>query len=233
MLTITKIKKAITNLANLERAEACRRYFKTAKGEYGYGDVFIGVTVPELRKVAKKFAGLDLKEIDLLIKNKIHEYRFVALQILVLKYKEGDDRLKKKIISYYFKNKKYINNWDLVDTSAPYILGDWLVNKDKSVLLKLSKSKNLWDKRIAILATFAFIRKNDFEYSFNFATSLMTDKHDLIHKALGWMLREIGKRSEQELKDFLEKNCHKMPRTMLRYAIERFDKDYRKMILAK
>jgi len=232
-MTITKIKKAITNLASPERAEACRRYFKTAKGEYGYGDVFIGVTVPELRKVAKKFVDLDLKEIDFLIKNKIHEYRFVALEILVFKYLKGDDRLKKKIVSYYLKNKKYINNWDLVDTSAPYILGDWLVDKDKAVLLKLSKSKSLWDKRIAILATFAFIGNNDFEYSFKFATSLMIDKHDLIHKALGWMLREIGKKSERELKDFLEKNYHKMPRTMLRYAIERFDKDYRKMILAK
>jgi 3-methyladenine DNA glycosylase AlkD len=216
-----EVKKEIKKFADPERAKNAQRYFKTGKGQYGYGDVFLGLSVPLQRKIAKKFEGLPLSEIKKLISSKIHEHRFIALIILLSQYQKGTASDKKSIVNFYLKNKKYINNWDLVDTSAPRILGDWFLNKEKSFLYKMAKSKNIWDRRIAILSTFWFIKHNRFEDSIKLARILLSDKHDLIHKAVGWMLREMGKRSETELEAFLDKNYRLMPRTMLRYAIER------------
>jgi 3-methyladenine DNA glycosylase AlkD len=213
----------LQSLSTPQKAETSAWFFKTGKGEYGEGDIFIGCTVPEMRKVAKKFKEISLVELGKLLKNKIHEYRFTALEILVMKYEAANDRDKKKIVRFYLKNKKSINNWDLVDTSAPYIIGDWLVanEKESSLLYRLAISKSLWDRRIAIVSTYAFIRTDRFDHTLKIAVILMNDNHDLIHKAVGWMLREVGKRSETTLIDFLDQNWQKMPRTMLRYAVER------------
>ena len=225
------VEEEIKKFADPKRAKNAQRYFKTGKGQYGYGDVFLGLSVPLQRKIAKKFNGLPLLEIKKLISSKIHEHRFVALIILLSQYQKGTASDKKRVVNFYLKNKKYINNWDLVDTSAPRILGDWFLNKEKSVLYKMAKSKNIWDRRIAILSTFWFIKYDRFEDSIKLAKILLTDKHDLIHKAVGWMLREVGKRSEAELETFLDENYRLMPRTMLRYAIERLPEKKRKRYL--
>jgi len=230
-ITFKQIVDALNNLSNKEKAEICLRFFKTDKGEYGHGDKFIGCTVPEMRKVAKKYMNISFVELEKLLKNKIHEYRFTALEILVMKYEKAEIKEKKKIVRFYLKNKEQINNWDLVDTSAPYILGDWLLGDDRSIIYKLVKSKSLWDRRIAIVSTFAFIRAGQFTDTLKLASMLINDERDLIHKACGWMLREVGKRSERTLIDFLDKNWQKMPRTMLRYAIERFDQGTREKYL--
>lgn len=210
-------------LSSPEKARTYAWFFKTGKGQYGYGDRFIGCTVPEMRKVAKKYVSMSFADLKKLLKNKIHEYRFMALEILVMKYEKADVKEKKKIVRFYLKNKKMINNWDLVDTSAPYILGDWLVanEKESSLLYKLAGSESLWDRRIAIASTYTFIRTGRFDHTLKIALILLNDKQDLIHKAVGWMLREVGNKSEQILIDFLDESWQKMPRTMLRYAVER------------
>lgn len=195
--------------------------------------MFLGLSVPEQRNIARKHQNLPLHLIESLLNSRIHEERFTAIEILNFKYKKSSDKEKKKIVDFYLRHKKYINNWDLVDDSAPYILGNWLVDKDRDVLYKLAKSKTLWDRRIAIVSTFAFIKNNDFEDTLKISEILLGDKHDLIHKAVGWMLREIGKRDEKVLIDFLEKHASCMPRTTLRYSIERFDAKKRKVYLSK
>lgn len=252
---IQDLKKDLQELANPEKAELLQRFFKTGKGHYGEGDVFLGITVPEQRKIAKKYTDLSLKEIQELILSEIHEYRLVSLLILIEKYKKSKD--KKEIFEFYLKNTKKINNWDLVDLSAPNIVGDFLLDKDKNILYKLAKYENLWEKRISIVSTFAFIRNNQFDDTLKIAEILLNDakkskifgatkskavpmhrqhkdfagNHDLIHKAVGWMLREVGKRDEEKLEEFLKKYYKDMPRTMLRYAIERFDEEKRKKYL--
>jgi len=226
------IKKDLQKLANPKQAEILQRFFKTGKGEYGEGDIFLGIKVPEQREVAKKY-DLTLEEIQDLLSDKVHEYRLTALFILVNKYKKSDKKNKKEIFDFYLKNTKSINNWDLVDLSAPNIVGDYLLDKDKSILYKLAKSDNLWEKRIAVLATFAFIKDNQFEDAFKISEILLKDNHDLIHKAVGWMLREIGKRNLEAEERFLNNHYKKMPRTMLRYAIERFPESKRKYYLKK
>lgn len=201
------------------------RFFKTGKGEYGEGDVFLGIVVPIIRKIAKKYIQLPLSELDSVISNKYHEVRLCALLILTYKYLKADIREKEKIYRYYLQHIRYVNNWDLVDLTAPHIIGAYIYDHPdrKSLLLKLAHSKNLWQRRIAILSTFYFIQKKESNIAFQIATILLHDSHDLIHKAVGWMLREIGKRcSEKELIDFLKTNYPFMPRTMLRYAIEKF-----------
>jgi 3-methyladenine DNA glycosylase AlkD len=228
---INKFKKEMQKLKNPEKARKLAGYFKTGEGEYADGDVFLGIIVPEQRKVAKKY-DLSLDEMQKLLSSNIHEYRLTALFILVDKYKKADEKLKKEIVDFYLKNTKNINNWDLVDLSAPNILGDFLLNKNRKVLYKLAKG-HLWEKRIAILATFAFIRKNDFSDSLRIAEILLKDKHDLIHKAVGWMLREIGKRDLKAEEKFLKKHYRHMPRTMLRYAIEKFPEKKREFYLCK
>jgi len=214
------------------KAKLLKRYFKTGKGEYGEGDIFLGITVPEQRKISGKYVNLGLKDIEKLLQSKIHEFRFSALAILCEKYKKSDEQEKKAIVGFYLKNKEYINNWDLVDMSAHCILGDYLSGKNREILYKLIRSKNIWDRRIAILATFNFIKNNDFKGSIKIAEELLNDKHDLIHKATGWMLREVGKRNKKTEEKFLQKHCGKMPRTMLRYAIELFPANERKKYLA-
>lgn len=228
-----QIKKILTDLSNLQRAKISAGFFKTGKGEYGEGDVFLGITVPEQRKVAMKFLDLSFSEISKLLNSKIHEYRFTALEILVIQYEKEKDRKKKeKIKDFYLKNLKFVNNWDLVDTSAPYILGDFLIEeKDRSVLYKLASSKVLWYRRVAVVSTFAFIKQGDFKDIINICEKLIADKEDLIQKSCGWMLREVGKKDKVVLKSFLDKFGQKMGRITLRYAIERFSKKEREKYL--
>ncbi len=230
---LDQIKRDLLRLSDPEKAKKLSGFFKTGKGQYGEGDIFLGIPVPEQRKVAKKYRDLPLSDIQELLSSKIHEHRLTALIILVSKYEKADDSGKKEIFSFYLKNTENINNWDLVDLSAPKIVGDYLFNKDTSILFKLAKSDNLWERRIAVLSTFTFIRNNDFEDALHISKLLLRDEHDLIHKAVGWMLREIGKRDQETEERFLNKHCMQMPRTMLRYAIEKFDKNKRKFYLAQ
>jgi 3-methyladenine DNA glycosylase AlkD len=228
---LNKIKKEMEKLKNPKQAEVLQRFFKTGKGQYGYGDIFLGIKVPVQRKVAQKYLELELKHLQKLLNSKIHEHRLTALFILVDLYKKAKN--KKEIFDFYLQNTKGINNWDLVDLSAPQIVGDYLLDKPRKVLYKLAKSKHLWEKRIAILATHAFIKKGEFEDTLKIAEILLKDKHDLIHKAVGWMLREVGKRSQKTEEKFLNKFYKEMPRTMLRYAIERFSEEKRKYYMKK
>jgi len=227
------LKKDLENLADPEKAKILSRFFKTGKGQYGEGDFFLGIVVPKQRTIAKKYARLPLGDIGRLLKSKIHEHRLVSLLILVNTYKNADKKDREKIVDFYLKQKRNINNWDLVDLSAPNILGEYLLDKDRTVLYRFAGSKNLWERRIAIMSTFAFIRKNDFKDALRISGVLLQDSHDLIHKAVGWMLREVGKRDLKAEEDFLDSHYMAMPRTMLRYAIERFDEEKRKKFLNK
>ena len=225
------LKKDMENLKDPVKSSFLQRYFKTGKGQYGEGDIFLGIKVPEQRKVAKRYIGLDFKSLESLLYSKIHEYRMVSLMILVLKYKHASEKDKKYIFDFYLKNIKQINNWDLVDVTAPYIIGNFLSDKDKSVLYKLSRSNNVWERRIAIVSTYAFIKESLFEHTLRISGLLLKDKHDLIHKATGWMLREIGKKNQVVLEGFLRIYHKEMPRTMLRYSIEKLDKKKREFYL--
>jgi 3-methyladenine DNA glycosylase AlkD len=219
---LSQLKKDLNKLKNRQKATVLKRFFKTGKGEYGEGDIFLGIIVPKQREISKKYADIDLEYLQKLLSSKIHEYRLVSLLILVQKYKKAADLEKKKIVDFYLKNTKNINNWDLVDLSAHKILGEYYLKKNKKILYKLAQSKNIWERRIAVITTFEFIRNNQFAESLKIAEMLMSDQHDLIHKAVGWMLREIGKRNQKIEEKFLMKYYKNMPRTMLRYAIERF-----------
>lgn len=216
------LKKDLKKLSSRQKAKNLQRFFKTSKGQYGEGDKFIGVVVPDIRKVAKQYSDLSLKQVSELLHSQIHEERLCALLILVIQYQAGDSKKQKQIFDLYLKNYKYINNWDLIDLTAPRIVGAYLADKPKDILYKLAHSKNLWQKRVAILSTFQFIYYGQSEETMKIAKILLHDKHDLIHKAVGWMLREVGKRCDEKiLLDFLDKNYKTMPRTCLRYAIER------------
>lgn len=233
---LDKLKKDLRSVARKEKAVALMRYFKTGVGQYGEGDIFLGVMVPQSRVIAKKYANLSFVDLQRLLDSPIHEERLVAFLILVLQYQNGDATLREKVFSFYVKNLRRANNWDLVDLSASKILGMHLFGapkKMRSLLTKLSTSANLWERRAAIVATFYFIDQGEFESSFDIVKRLLTDKHDLIHKALGWMLREVGKRDLSVLENFLlENNRYKiMPRTMLRYAIEKFPEQKRRKYL--
>ncbi|MBP9803009.1 MAG: DNA alkylation repair protein [Candidatus Pacebacteria bacterium] len=236
--------KEVTKLRDKDKGAFTMRFFRTGKGEYGEGDIFYGLTVPASRKIASKYIEIDLKDLEKVIQNKVHEIRLIALIILNTKYKKAKTEKEcEALVKFYLKNIPYINNWDLVDVSAYNILGAYLKDKnlarnasaggDRSILIKLSQSRKLWSERIAIVSTFAFIKNNDLDLIFYFGEYFLNHKHDLIHKALGWMLREAGKRDEKRLKEFLEKNKTKMPRTMLRYAIEKFSDKERKYFLGK
>jgi 3-methyladenine DNA glycosylase AlkD len=223
------VRTSIHALANPEKQSVFRNFFKTGPGEYGEGDIFLGLTVPQQRKISKDYKDLPLKEAEKLLHSEIHEERLTALLILVGQYKKGNEIKKKSILDVYLHNLKFINNWDLVDSSAPYILGDWLLKKDRSLLYKMARSKVLWEKRIAIMSTFAFIYSGEYKDTIAIAELLLNDKHDLIHKAVGWMLREIGKRVDvNQLRTFLAKHAAAMPRTALRYAIEHLPEKERK-----
>ncbi|MEK6875594.1 MAG: DNA alkylation repair protein [Nanoarchaeota archaeon] len=230
---LTNIQKELNSLANSEKAKKLQRFFKTGKGEYGEGDIFLGVSVPEQRKIAKKYLDTSLEEIQELLNSKIHEERLIVLIILVNQYKKArKDRLKKRqIFEFYLRNTGKINNWDLVDLSAPNIVGDFLTREDPWILRKMAKSENLWERRIAIVSTAPFIKKRRFGETLAISEMLINDKHDLIHKAVGWMLREIGKRNMNVLEIFLSTRYKEMPRTMLRYAIEKFPEEKRKKYL--
>jgi 3-methyladenine DNA glycosylase AlkD len=230
-----KVLADLQKVAWADKAEFLPRFFKCGPGEYGAGDIFLGVVVPEQRKIAKKYSALDLSEIKKLLENKFHEARLTALLILVEQFGKADAKQKKAIFNFYLKNTKKINNWDLVDLSAPKIVSAYLLeNKsERKILYKLAKSKNLWERRIAIIGTYAFIRDKQFEDTFKISELLLADKHDLIHKAVGWMLREAGNRNLGAEEKFLQKHYRAMPRTMLRYAIEKFPEQKRKIYLKK
>jgi 3-methyladenine DNA glycosylase AlkD len=227
MANINKIKKELRDHSDPVRAKALQRFFKTNKGEYGYGDIFLGITVPEIRKLVKKNGDVGIPIIEQLIKSKIHEERLLAILILVEHYQRASDSEKITIARFYLSHRQYINNWDLIDLSAHKIIGSYLFDKPKKILYKLVVSKNIWDRRIAILSTFYFIKNNKFTDSLKMARILLLDDHDLIQKAVGWMLREIGKRSIKTEEEFLKKYYKVMPRTMLRYAIEKFPEERR------
>lgn len=227
------LKKDLDKQTNKKQAAILQRFFKTRKGEYGYGDIFLGIKVPVQRSIARKYLDLDLEDVQTLLKNKIHEYRLVALIIMVLKFNQSGLPQQEKIYKLYLKNYKNINNWDLVDLSAPNIVGQYLLNKPKKILYDFANSQNLWKKRIAIISTFTFIRQQKFSDTIKIAKILLKDKHDLIHKAVGWMLREAGKRNEKILIDFLDSYSKTMPRTMLRYAIEKLPENKRLYYLNK
>jgi len=232
-LRATQVKKELNKYANPQKAKISSRFFKTGKGEYGQGDVFLGISVPNQRKVAGDFKELPLSQTAKLLQSRVHEHRLTALLILVSQFQKGEEKIKKQIFDLYLKNYKYINNWDLVDLSAPKIVGAYLLEKPekRKVLYQLACSNNLWKKRIAMLSTYTFIKNNQFTDTLKIAEILLDDKHDLIHKAVGWMLREIGKIDQKEEELFLKKHYKTMPRTMLRYAIEKFNEKKRKSYL--
>ncbi|WP_313268363.1 DNA alkylation repair protein [Epilithonimonas vandammei] len=230
MKSVDDIKQALEILSISEKAEFFPKFFKTGKGEYGEGDVFIGVTVPDQRSVAKEFYNkISLEELSELLPSKIHEHRLTALLILVHQFEKTKDEIKQKeIINFYLKHIKHINNWDLVDTSCYKILGRYCFeNQDSKILEKLSDSKNMWEMRMAIVGTMHHIKRGQFELTKNFALKNLKHPHNLMHKANGWLLREMGKMNEKELLDFLNLYYKEMPRTCLRYAIEKFDEKLR------
>lgn len=233
MPKLKQLKAELGQLADKKQAVILQRFFKTGPGDYGAGDIFLGIKVPAQRRMARQYENLSLADIQLLLKSKIHEYRLVALLILISRYKKAIGKNRKIIANYYLKNTNNINNWDLVDLSCHYILGDYLLDKSRKILYRLAKAKNLWRRRIAIITTFAFLRKNEFTDTLKISEILLKDKHDLIHKAAGWMLREIGKRDQAVLENFLKQYHKTMPRTMLRYAIEKLSPGKRKFYLGK
>ncbi len=235
-MSLTKLKKEAVELAKIERAKNNEWFFKTGKGEYGEGDKFLGLTMPEQRKIAKQFSDIPYSDIEVLLKNKYHEYRMIGLLILVYKFEKADEKEREKIFKFYIKNRKAVNNWDLVDVTTPHIIGRHLLtlpNNERRFLYTYAKSKSLWERRIAILATAPFISAGKFSDTLKISEQLLSDEEDLIHKAVGWMLREVGKKDVAVLKKFLDKNIRSLPRTTLRYAIERFPETERKMYLKK
>jgi len=225
---LKKVEQQLLSLKNPEKIEVFQRFFKTGPGDYGEGDVFLGLTVPQQRVIAKEYySEISLEEVEQLLHSKYHEFRLTALIILTYKFAKSNLSEKEKIYSLYLRNIKYINNWDLVDVTTPQIVGNYLLDKDRSILYTLAKSKELWEKRISILATFTFIRNHEYEDTLKISEHLLNDNHDLIHKAVGWMLREVGKRDQALEENFLKKYSSRMPRTMLRYAIEKFPENKR------
>lgn len=216
------IRTRLRSLARPKRAKVYQRFFKTGPGEYGEGDRFLGLTVPQLRKIATEFAATPLGELAGLLRSPIHEERLVALFILVRHFARGAAAERAAIFRFYFRHVRGVNNWDLVDASAPYIVGPFLAGRSRAPLYRLTRSGNLWERRIAILATQHFIRSGQFGDTLRIAAILLRDEHELIHKAVGWMLREVGKRDLATEERFLRRHHRLMPRTMLRYAIERF-----------
>lgn len=230
-MTAQEISKLLKNLADPERAEHSGRYFKTGQGEYGEGDRFLGIRVPDIRAQVKKCAAVSLEDIQVLLMSAFHEERLFALLLLVRKFAKGGEKEQAAIYDLYLKNTHRVNNWDLVDSSASYIVGSYLESRDRRILYKLAKSASVWERRIAVISTFQFIGNNQFDDALKLARQLLNDEEDLIHKAVGWMLREIGKRNVSVEKAYLQAHYKKMPRTMLRYAIEKFPEQERKKYL--
>ncbi len=230
-MTSNNIRKQLQELSDTEHAAVSQKFFKTGPGEYGEGDLFFGIRVPTLRKLAEGYLDLSLEGITTILKSEYHEERLLALLIMVGQFSKGDHNTQERINELYLESTEFINNWDLVDLSAPKIVGPFLLNRSRAPLYALARSDLLWERRIAIMATFHFIKNNDFMDTLKIAGILLTDPEDLIHKAVGWMLREIGKRHLQTEESFLKHHYQKMPRTMLRYAIEKFPEPKRKRYL--
>ena len=228
---LIELRKKIKLLGNPEISKTLKWFFKTGKGDYGEGDIFVGLKVPTQRKLAQEFRDLSDVDLNMLLSSPVHEERLISLLILVDRFAKSSEKGKQLIFSFYLKNRKGVNNWDLVDLSAPKIMGKYLLEKDKSLLYKFASSKNLWERRIAILSTYEFIRNENYDATLRIAEILLEDNHDLIHKAVGWMLREIGNRNLMAEENFLKIHYNKMPRTMLRYAIEKFPETKRKKYL--
>ncbi|PIR88161.1 MAG: DNA alkylation repair protein [Candidatus Harrisonbacteria bacterium CG10_big_fil_rev_8_21_14_0_10_45_28] len=232
-MSLIKLKKELRTFASPAQAKTLAWFFKTGPGQYGEGDIFIGLNNPKMRALAKKYSSLNLADITDLLHSPFHEERQIALFILVSQFQKGDAKIQKRIYLFYLKNTRYINNWDLVDLSAHKIVGQYLLTRPKkqNILIKLARSKNLWKKRIAIISTAAFISQKQFTLTFKIADILLHDDHDLIHKAVGWMLREVGNRDQKAEENFLKTRYKTMPRTMLRYAIEKFPEPLRQAYL--
>ncbi len=229
---LDNILKKLDALSDPDKAAKSLRYFKTGKGDYGEGDMFIGISAPQLRALSKAHQTLPVQGCFTLLKNEIHEARMLALFILVLKFKKADPNQQTDIFQQYLQHSPFINNWDLVDCSAPHISGPYLLHRDKHILYKLATSDLLWDRRIAMLSCFSFIRDHQFDDAIKLSERLLHDKEDLMHKAVGWMLREIGKRDGAVERAFLDKYADSMPRVMLRYAIEKFNQAERQHYLS-
>ncbi len=230
-MTASEVIARLQAMGDPERARISQSFFKTGPGEYGAGDVFVGITVPALRKLALEVQDLPLPEVLRLLRSPLHEARLLALLLLVRSYAKGDDALRERLYRLYLENTRHINNWDLVDVSAEHIVGAHLWTRDRSTLDALAASPLLWERRIAVLATFLFIKRGAFGDTLRIAGMLVNDPHDLMHKAVGWMLREVGKRDLPALEAFLQAHCRSMPRTMLRYAIEKFPEAERRRYL--
>jgi len=230
-LTIEAIQQTLRRMANEEIAAHSLRFFKTGKGQYGEGDVFLGIRVPDLRKTARRLADAPLSVCAGLLASPYHEERMFALILLVNRFQNADPDNQAAIYHLYRDRIRYVNNWDLVDLSSPGIVGGYFVGRDTKPLVDLAKSPDLWERRISIVATWPFIRRNALELTFRIAEILLYDTEDLIHKAVGWMLRETGKKDAAALEGFLKPRCQSMPRTMLRYAIERFEEGKRRSYL--
>lgn len=229
-----RIRKALKQASDPAKAAFFPNFFKTGKGQYGEGDVFIGITVPQQRAIAKRFGDAPLETIEAMLADPVHEMRLTALLILNLQFAKASQEERRTIVDFYLRHLDGVNNWDLVDGSAPYILGAYLVTKkDHAVLYRLARTDHLWRQRIAIVATQALIKAGQFEDTIRIAEILLSHKHDLIHKAVGWMLREMGKKDEKALRAFLDKHAPKMPRTMLRYALERLPVAVRRKYMEK
>lgn len=226
------VTKALVEVADPGTVDSKARFFKAVPGGYGEGDRFLGVTVPDQRRVARRFAALGLDQVRTLLTTGAHEERLTALFILVRKFASADDAARQEIIDLYLANTAAVDNWDLVDSSAFQLLGEWLVDRDRGLLDELAVSQSLWERRIAVIATLAFIRRDDHEWTLRIADRLVDDDHDLIHKAVGWMLREVGNRDREAELAWLTRHHRTMPRTMLRYAIEKFDPELRKALLS-
>lgn len=229
--TAAAITRDLRRQGNPEDARFLQRFFKTGPGEYGAGDVFLGIRVPATRKLVVRYGDSNLAEVDKLLQSRFHEARLLALLILVRRFRRGDSATRRQVNKLYRSRLRWVNNWDLVDASAEHIMGGYLVNRSRRPLYQLARSPNLWRRRVAIMATFHFVRQGEFGETFNLADVLLADEHDLIHKAVGWMLREVGNRDRKAEETFLRHRYRSMPRTMLRYAIERFPERRRKAYL--
>lgn len=230
-MTAAVVKKHLQTLAQPERALMVARFFQTGPGQYAEGDLFLGMSMPQQRMVVRKFEALPLDETEQLVQDKYHECRMVGLLIWSQQSRKNGPLGRQTILERYLANVQHVNNWDLVDCTCPAIVGETLLNEDRSILYDLAATDHLWSQRIAMISTWAFIRKNQFSDTFSLAEQLLSHRHDLIHKAIGWMLRETGKRSPEALEEFLHDHIRQLPRTSLRYAIERFDPERRQYYL--
>ncbi|MEK7637624.1 MAG: DNA alkylation repair protein [Patescibacteria group bacterium] len=232
MTGLSQLRRDLKRLSSPAKAKSSAWFFKTGRGQYGEGDVFLGITVPEQRRLAKKYRDLPLTDVLKLLKSKYHEHRLTAVLILGDQFRRAEAKTGAQIVRAYLKSTKQINNWDIVDSSAPHILGIYLLTRPRGILTRLARSKNLWERRIAIVATQTLIRHGQFNDTLKLAKILLRDREDLIHKAVGWMLREVGNRNRIVAERFLQRHVEQMPRTMLRYAIEKFPRRFRNEFLS-